>query len=453
LPNNGHYWTTEQDQALLSAWQIANKSQLAFAREYGDAHGLTADAVRNRLKKLLFDQKDGSTGEGASFEQGEDFIHVICASRRMLSKEDVINQFKIDINQWEVEKFKVKTSEGYRKDRKVKWKVVDGRVVEGDVDDTGQMLVVPLYHIEVHLVRKTEQIRATSAIRDLIDEAKRGAPKYPKIKREPMKDGLLYEIAMPDLHFGRLAWDEETGENYDVRIAADMVRQVLADLLAYAAGHPVAKILLPLGNDFLNVDNKEETTTHGTRQQEDDRWQKTYRLGRQLLVEIVDRCSEIAPVDVIIVTGNHDEQRMFYLGDALECWFHHNPNVTINNRAMKRKYYLFGKCLIGFTHGYWEKLESLPGLMPVEQPDLWQKSLFREWHTGDKHHKKDLAVEADEGTGMVVRVLRSLAPADAWTFDKGYVGALRAAESFLWHPERGLIAQFTATPKPGTKSE
>ena len=75
------------------------------------------------------------------------------------------------------------------------------------------------------------------------------------------------------------------------------------------------------------------------------------------------------------------------------------------------------------------------------------KEPIREWHTGDKHHKKDIVYAANERCGVMVRILRSLAAVDAWTFDKGFVGAVRAGESFMWHPEDGLIAQFTAMPK------
>jgi hypothetical protein len=82
--------------------------------------------------------------------------------------------------------------------------------------------------------------------------------------------------------------------------------------------------------------------------------------------------------------------------------------------------------------------------MQFEQPKMWGESLYREWHTGDKHHKMDYVLEVDEQVGMVVRILRSLVAADAWSFGKGFVGSQRAAEAFLWHPDNGLIAQFTA---------
>lgn len=384
--------------------------------------------------------------EGSEAEYGDNFINIVCASKRVMSKEDILSAFEIDLNEWEVESYKIKTSEGYRKDRKVEWEVDDGTVTKGRVEDTGKMLVVPLYHIQVRLVKKVKEIEAKNILEMLAEDAKKFAPKYPEINYPQYRDGMLYEIDLPDIHFGRLTWNEESGEDYDIKIAYQVVNTVLDKLLAYAKQFPVSRILLPLGNDFFNVDSKLETTTRGTPQQEDTRWQKTFNLGRKLACMMIDKCSSIAPVDVLIVVGNHDEQRMFYLGAVLEGWYSNNLNVSINNEAIKRKYYKFGQNLIGFTHGYWEKLHKLPYIMAVEQPDAWATTKNREWHTGDKHHKKDLLMQADEGEGMMIRILRSLAGTDTWTFDSGFVGPARAGESFLWHPDDGVIAQFTATP-------
>lgn len=194
------------------------------------------------------------------------------------------------------------------------------------------------------------------------------------------------------------------------------------------------------------VKKKVKPTTGGTMQQEDTRWQKTFRLGREICVWMIETCSQIAPVDVLIIPGNHDESRSFYLGDALYCWFRNNPNVRIDNSADKQKYYEFGKVMLGFAHGYDEDLKKLPFLMAVDQPEMWARTQYREWHTGDKHHKKDLLPKADESTGMVIRIMRSLAALDAWTFNKGY-RSLRASEAFVWDPKCGLVAQYTALPE------
>jgi len=377
-------------------------------------------------------------------EYKDDSIYVVQASRRVMSQEELMDAYKIDPDKWRVEKYTIRTSEGYRKDRKVSWHVVDGSVVSGDVEDSGKMLVVPLYHMELRLARKEEEIRARDAIDDMLLEAKKYAPKYQKIKYAPCKEGLLYEIAIPDIHFGRLTWHEESGQDFDIKIAEHIVKETLNKLLQYSLNFEIEKILLPLGNDFFNVNSKANTTVKGTAQQEDTRWQKTFRAGRKLAVDMIDACMSIAPVDVLIVPGNHDEERLFYLGDALDCWYHNAEDVNINNKAVNRKYYSFGKVLLGFTHGDAEVTKKLPNLMQFEVPKLWGDSVYREWHTGDKHHKMDMVLEVEEQIGVVIRVLRSLVPADAWTFTHGFVGSQRAAEAFLWHPDNGLLAQFTA---------
>ncbi len=299
-------------------------------------------------------------------------------------------------------------------------------------------------NVKVFLSPKKEEITARQIFAELLESASRFAPKYPRISYPKYNSGLLYEIGMPDIHLGLLAWAEESGKDSDLKLTVSLVNKVVDQLLMYASGMPVSRILLPLGNDYFNVNDKREETVHGTRQQEDTRWQKTFRVGCDLMVQIIDKCATVAPVDVIIVPGNHDEERSFYLGEVLKAWYRNCPNVDVDNRAMKRKYYLFGINLIGLTHGYYEKLSVLANLMPLEVPELWANSKYREWHVGDKHHKKDLYLVTEELVGCVIRILRALSAPSTWSFDKGFLGALRAGEGFMWHPTKGLIAQFTS---------
>jgi hypothetical protein len=309
------------------------------------------------------------------------------------------------------------------------------------------MLVVPLYHITLKLKKKVVETAARAIIEALFADAKNYSPKYPKIRYPKSKDAHLYEVDLPDIHFGRLSWGEESGENYDIKIARAGVESVINQLLAYARLFPIGRILLPMGNDYFNSDNPQDTTAHGTPMQEDVRWQKTFQMGCGLAMWMIDQCAQIAPVDVLIIPGNHDTQRSFMMGLALNFWYHTNHNVTIDNGPKSRKYYPFGKVLLGFCHGYDEKVKKMPDIMAFEEKDLWAKAKFCEWHTGDKHHREDITFYSKEHVGITVRILSALAIEDTWTFNHGFVGSLRAGESFLWHPENGLVARFIAPPK------
>jgi hypothetical protein len=187
-------------------------------------------------------------------------------------------------------------------------------------------------------------------------------------------------------------------------------------------------------------------TTAGTPQDVDSRWKKMFRLGRELMVNVIDELSESAPVDVIIVPGNHDTEAAWHMGEALSCWYHNSTRVDISNTPKQRKYYPWGKCLIGFTHGDKEPLKNLPLIMATEEPLLWAQSTFREFHLGHFHSKRDMMSQpVGEFNGAKVCMLPSLSASDAWHNSKGY-NSQRAAESFVWHKENGRVANFSYSP-------
>lgn len=389
-------------------------------------------------------QKDPVTNFEYSEDKSNGTAHIITSIPRIMSDEDLLTYLKIDQTKWNLDRVVYGKSEGYRKDRRVRWVVKNGKVIDGEVDDSGKLLIEPMFSVKVFLSRKTQEIRDALVLQDLITDAKKFSPKATRTFTPTGVRGLLLEIAMPDVHFGKLTWREETGEDYDIHITADLVHRTFDQLLNYSTSQPVERILFPVGNDFFNVDNNNNTTVHGTPQQEDTRWQKTFRAGRRLIVELIDKLNTVAPVDVMVIPGNHDETRAFFLGDAIECWYNNNRYVSVDNAATKRKYYTFGYTLMGLTHGYYERYDKLPSIMALEQPVQWGATKHREWHIGDKHHKKDLIYKTDELDGVVIRQLRSLTPPDAWHYDKGFIGAERAVESLLYHPEYGCIAQYTS---------
>lgn len=461
----GKFWTQEEVESLkqsmlsgLKAGQTEKSSLLSTARRLGrtmvatrfhwqrmkDEDDTLKAAFAAKPKGKQEKQEKKEEPETAEADYSRDYINIVCASRRITTVDMAIKHFKVNLNEWEIDRFKVKTSEGYRKDRQVEWEVREGKTVRGVVKDSGKMLIAPMYHIQVTLKRKVVEIRARLALDDMLADAAKQTPKPPKRKYAKLPKGLWYELDFPDIHFGKETWAEESGQNYDISIARRVVLATFDRLLGFAAPHGIERIILPLGNDFFNVDNKENTTTHGTPQQEDTRWQRTFREGRRLAEDMIARCIEIAPVEIIIVPGNHDEQRAFYLGEVLDAKYSKDKHVQVDNAAKKRKYLHFGRNLIGFTHGYWEKPAKLPSIMPLEEPEKWAASAHREFHLGDKHHKIDLQHRTEDMDGVTIRYMRSLSATDTWHFDKGFIGAPRSAEGFLWDKEDGIVAQFPA---------
>lgn len=268
------------------------------------------------------------------------------------------------------------------------------------------------------------------------------------------KENNMLEVCIFDLHIGKLAWAGETGENYDVKIASKRFVQALQTILYRASCFTYNKILFPVGNDFFNSDTIENTTTKGTRQDEDLRWQKTYSVGVKLLVDAINLLKQTGvPIEVVVIPGNHDFEKSFYAGSYLEAWFNDDSQITIDNGASPRKYKKHGKVLLGFTHGNEEKEASLPLLMASEKTSkkMWTDTNYHEWHLGHTHRKKNLkytvldkGIELSEDLGVTVRYLSSLTGTEEWHHKKGYVGSTKAADAFIWNDQTGLIAHLNS---------
>jgi hypothetical protein len=339
-------------------------------------------------------------------------IEAESVTENITSLEELINACRIDLTKWEVERWTANT-----------WTI-------GAKDSDGNIVAKNMYQVKavlkkIALTREAVEQLFRDSIRDCKFDFKFSCPKNSSSEK-------VLEISIPDLHLGKLAWEEETGhENYDSQKAIEVFRGAIQDFLSRTPG--VSEIILPIGNDYFNVNNKQNTTAHGTPQDEDSRWQKSFRKGYQLAVWAINECSKIAKVKVVIISGNHDTERTFYLGECLNAFFSENSYVTIDNAPTQRKYCVVGNTLIGFTHGDRIKLKDLTRIAQIEQRDAWGKTKYCEWHLGHLHRESTI----EEG-GVVARVIPSLSPPDAWHSTSGYVTSNRGAQAFLYDKNKGL---------------
>ena len=253
--------------------------------------------------------------------------------------------------------------------------------------------------------------------------------------------GVMVEFAIPDLHLGKMAWTPETGHgNYDLDIACKAFREALHDLVARAPKAEEAWFII--GNDFFNVDNMERTTTSGTPQDEDGRWQKTFVKGKELLMEGIGVLRRKYPtVHVIVMPGNHDRQRMFYVGECLLEAFKGVDGIHIDNRPLFRKYRQWGDTGFGYAHGDGLKAKDIPYLCQQEAREIWGRTKRFEFHIGHWHQ------EIQRWLGSVLcRILPSLTPPDAWHASKGYVMVEKAAMAYVYN-QRGLDTQIVHYPR------
>jgi len=261
---------------------------------------------------------------------------------------------------------------------------------------------------------------------DLLDYIKTRIVKVPKVNYKKYKDPICYEISLPDIHYGKIT-DEpmETIEKHYI--------QAIMDLHKKADGLEIDRFLLPVGNDGLNSEGMSRATTKGTPQQDNMRWRESFRGYWHLVSKAIDYLAQFAPVDVVVVQGNHDFERMFYAGEVLDAIYKNNKNVTVDNSLDARKYYEYGINMIMFTHGDKEKTQELPLLIATEQPAMWSRAKVREVHCGHRHKEM-----LNEYMGTKVRFIPSICGNDLWHKTQGYVGTLRCGQAYIWNKNRGL---------------
>jgi hypothetical protein len=363
-------------------------------------------------------------------ERGDERNIIVGTKEHVRTLEDLIRVCEIDTETWDIVEWHAN-----------KWEM-------GWKDALDEAHALPLFQVKARLRRKIHLVAAKQEIEALKVLAKESIDK-PIRKSVTFKidnDNLL-EVDIFDLHLGKLSWAKETGyQNYDLKIARALFEEALEILIARTSSHKFAQVVLPIGNDFFHSDNLANETTAGTRQDMDGRFHKTAHIGREMMVYAIERLREIAPVTAIVAPGNHDQLSAWHLGDSLECYFHRDGDVAVDNYPTLRKYHEFGKVMLMFTHGNRGKQQDYPLLMATEQPDMWGRTRFREAHLGHLH-KTQLrdSLTVGENHGARVRIISSLCAADAWHAEMTFVGNLRQAEAFVWNKREGQIAHATYT--------
>jgi len=367
-------------------------------------------------------------------------------SARIKTVEDALDYAQVDLSQWEVDRFVVNSWEVALRDQEENLEYVDGKAT-GYLKRHRGAWVEPLWQVKVWLKRKALDI--DKAIEQIAGAFEGIGPAHEPVEFRWPHSGTLAEIAFMDLHFGKACWGDETGTDYDHKIATRCFETALDEQLGMAVSVHPEKILMPIGNDLLHVDNIEGATTRGTRQDIDTRPQLLFERTVEMLVRGIRKARQLAPVHVLIIPGNHDVLSAHHVGAALQGWFHDCDDVVIDNGPSTRKYFEWGKVLLGFCHGGKDdpKPADLPLLMAVERREAWANATHCEWHTGHIHKRKATSwLSTDANMGIHIRTLPSLCGTDAWHAQHGYVEQPRVVEMYFWDKETGYRGHTSTVP-------
>ena len=289
---------------------------------------------------------------------------------------------------------------------------------------------------------KSKQDSNDETIKQLILSLTERIPALPKLKTEPPEhssEQLLAIYPMGDPHFGMYSWAEETGNDFDLKIAERDLLDAVERLVSSAPSCKDA-LIVNLG-DFFHADNTlGETMRSKHKLDTDSRWFKVLQIGLDAMITCVRLAlQKHERVTVICAIGNHDDHSSMMLMHMLYRLFENEERVTIFDAPTIKHYYRFGKCLIGVHHGHTIKMDKLPMQMAIDRPDEWGETRYRYWLTGHIHH--DSRKEFD---GVLVESFRTLAGRDAWAAQMGYRSG-RDMKCILLHREFGEVERHTVS--------
>lgn len=251
------------------------------------------------------------------------------------------------------------------------------------------------------------------------------------------KEEEFLEICLQDLHIGLLSYGQETGEDYDVNIARQRLEMAMSDIYERCKNKKFKRIVLALLGDILHVDNQQNTTTKGTRQDVDTRVSKMFDEALDLLIDTIKTLSEIAPVEVINVMGNHDNTLNYMLCKAVEMAYRNDDNVSFMNTPNPRKWKKYGKVLIGWAHGDM-KSANITEWIQSEAAQDWGTTKFKECHMGHLHSLHTIQKIEESKSGLIVRYLPTLCASSAWEHHQAFAKTPKTLVSFVWNENKGL---------------
>lgn len=409
---------------------------------------LTPDAL-SRYKRVAktrvpewyqqFENCEQNSKNGAGKEElevlGDNVTWKLITRNKPLSIDDIFEEFKlratvsINIDDYEVDRFKVES-----------WDVT--------AFEQGVATTVKNYLTDVRFRKKRpEALAYEEDKKQALELCKKYSPRFPALKKQKRKSDKLLELGIYDPHYGKLSIIDKTGETGTLKGASVMVRNAVVDLVSRTKGYDIEEVVFPIGNDFLHINNSGGETSNGTQMEYTNYFYQIKRKCKEDLIWCVEYLRKnVAPVRIIQVPGNHDEDAILSIAEILDAYFHKNKDVDVDISPKLRKHITYGRNFIGFLHGDPRdvKHDRLPLVFASEHKQEWAECEYHEIHLGHIHFKRDMTfVIGDEFSGCRLRWIPSLASADSWHYRKGFVKTRKAAEAFIWDKEEGLIGNFS----------
>ncbi len=360
-----------------------------------------------------------------------------CLDQGMLNRE-IADKFGMSRRVIQIRKARL-SKKGLGHGHDVTHLVPDGYAIKGT-----STLIDPLGNVKQQWVKTDvdaeRQLEIMRAVVDGLCSEIEPLPAVPLSARKTDKK-LLNLYTVSDFHLGMLAWADETGADWDMKIAETLFAKWFdaAFQQAPAAGTAVINLL----GDLAHFDSLDAVTpASGHVLDADTRYQKLVRY----MIRMVRRVVEMAlvkhkTVRLLIVQGNHDQVGMIWLAEMFSTLYSNEPRVYVDTAADVYKMVQHGKTTLFFHHGHKCRFDAIEPVMIAKFRKAFGASEYSYAHVGHLHHQKIV-----ESRNMIVEQHRTLAAKDAYASRGGWMSG-RSANVITYSSEFGEVGRLTISPE------
>lgn len=277
------------------------------------------------------------------------------------------------------------------------------------------------------------------SLRAAVDELKKEVKPINKVKK-PNKfknNNLCNQYTLTDYHLGMMSWAEETGADWDLKIAEDTLVRFFEEGIS-SSPNANECIFAQIG-DFLHWDGLDAVTPASKHVLDaDTRFTKLVRVAIRVIRRVINMLlNKYQIVNVIMAEGNHDPASSVWLRELLSALYDEEPRVIIDTNPDPYYCVVFGKVCLFYHHSHLKRIKNIDSTFVGKFKKEFGASEFVYGHTGHLHHEHKI-----ETNLMTIEQHRTMAAKDAYASRGGYLSG-RDSKVITYHKNYGEVGRVT----------
>ena len=273
---------------------------------------------------------------------------------------------------------------------------------------------------------------------ETIEAMKEEIPRVSMMAPPPAgNENILNCYVISDYHFGMLSWGEETGADWDINIAEQMLVRWFSQAIHQSPDADTA--IFAQMSDFLHFDGMDAVTPASKHLLDvDTRFAKLVRSAIRVLRTVIDMLlQKHQHVHVKMLDANHDPVSQIWLREWFNVLYENEPRITVDTSPNPYNAYEFGKVALFFHHGHRKNVTNVSDVFAGQFREIFGRTKYAYAHLGHLH-----SVHVKENNLMIVEQHRTLAAPDAYAARGGWLSG-RDAKVITYHKEYGEVSRIT----------